>query len=513
MQGGERRRSTEATPPSYGIDFVDRTALTSGAPSPAAATSILRQVERGVADSRASLPFLAQIQRSFGDFDVRDVDAGVGGGAGDVGRALGIHAYACGESVGFVRDPSLHTAAHEAAHVIQQRGGVSVPHGVGVAGDHHERLANQVADHVVRGESAEHLLQHATGGAGRRPRGGDVAPVVQFEVSEQFREAAPSVPLTGKRTLGEIMALTGANDRSAEYELGNLLYENLEIFAPAINAVTAWMLSFLDEYLEDFRGAPVEKGEPAVAAIVQHRKDLAAAYMGGNLPRLMDRHYDFADKIYSRLKVGRRVLAESEAGTQDPWDPETIRKRVPEFEARSRIKDPEPFSARGGDIWQILAGQPVLTKDKKPVFETVQRDGKAVQRPAIDPKQPANIFGERSAIYGMSIAAGVSGTSSLYAAVAHNAGLSLEGMWAYAMATAAGLLKFYHHSFAEAFYVWWRNGVVPFQFGAYLLPFAVPYETARVVRTLPAFRAWMNTYEAKLGPRSFSPESAKLLVP
>jgi hypothetical protein len=60
----------------------------------------------------------------------------------------------------------LFTEAHEAAHVVQQRGGVQLKGGVGQAGDAYEQHADQVASLVVQGKSAESLLdRHAGGGA------------------------------------------------------------------------------------------------------------------------------------------------------------------------------------------------------------------------------------------------------------------------------------------------------------------------------------------------------------
>src|SRR5262249_23192845 len=61
----------------------------------------------------------------------------------------------------------LHTAAHEAAHVIQQRNGVRLPGGIDHPGDRHEQHADLVADRVVRGESVEELLD----AQGVQPRG------------------------------------------------------------------------------------------------------------------------------------------------------------------------------------------------------------------------------------------------------------------------------------------------------------------------------------------------------
>jgi hypothetical protein len=69
-----------------------------------------------------------------------------------------------GDQVAFRGTPDLFTAAHEAAHVVQQRGGVQLRGGVGQAGDRYEQHADAVAHAVVRGESAEALLDAHAGG-------------------------------------------------------------------------------------------------------------------------------------------------------------------------------------------------------------------------------------------------------------------------------------------------------------------------------------------------------------
>jgi hypothetical protein len=74
--------------------------------------------------------------------------------------------------VAFARSPDLHTAAHEAAHVVQQRGGVQLKGGVGEAGDSHERHADAVADLVVQGKSSESLLDRVANGSGVAPSQG-----------------------------------------------------------------------------------------------------------------------------------------------------------------------------------------------------------------------------------------------------------------------------------------------------------------------------------------------------
>ncbi len=119
---------------------------------------------RGIEGSGGSLPFLDQIQASFGDHDVSGVQAHVGGAATEASAAMGATAFATGNHVAFAGAPDLHTAAHEAAHVVQQKAGVSLSSGVGAVGDSYEQHADAVADRVVAGESAADLLGAGAGG-------------------------------------------------------------------------------------------------------------------------------------------------------------------------------------------------------------------------------------------------------------------------------------------------------------------------------------------------------------
>src|SRR5579883_2947665 len=107
--------------------------------------------ERGLSGAGQELPHADRIQRAFGRHDVSAVKAHVGGGAAVASRQLGAEAYATGDRVAFDRPPSLHTAAHEAAHVVQQRAGVHLKGGMGEEGDAYERQADAVADAVVAG--------------------------------------------------------------------------------------------------------------------------------------------------------------------------------------------------------------------------------------------------------------------------------------------------------------------------------------------------------------------------
>lgn len=118
---------------------------------------------RGVDGGGGALPHLDTIQAAFGAYDVSGVSAHVGGAATDACDAMGAQAYATGDQVAFRGAPDLHTAAHEAAHVVQQRAGVHLAGGVGREGDPYEQHADRVADAVVAGEPAEYLLGQMAG--------------------------------------------------------------------------------------------------------------------------------------------------------------------------------------------------------------------------------------------------------------------------------------------------------------------------------------------------------------
>ena len=112
----------------------------------------------GTGGAGGTLPHIDQIQRSFGRHDMSRVVAHTDDKAAVGAEAMGADAFATGDHVAFRGQPDLHTAAHEAAHIVQQRGGVQLQGGVGEAGDAYERHADQVADLVVQGKSSEALL-------------------------------------------------------------------------------------------------------------------------------------------------------------------------------------------------------------------------------------------------------------------------------------------------------------------------------------------------------------------
>lgn len=120
--------------------------------------SVQAAASLGTSGPSGPLPYFDTIQRSFGKHDVSHVAAHTDAAAERGARMLQASAFTTGNQVAFARPLSLHTAAHEAAHVVQQRSGLQLAGGVGVAGDRHERHADAVAARVSAGQSSEALL-------------------------------------------------------------------------------------------------------------------------------------------------------------------------------------------------------------------------------------------------------------------------------------------------------------------------------------------------------------------
>ena len=142
--------------------------------------------DQGTVGNATALPFLDVIQSSFGRHDISGVAAHTDTAAQQASADLGATAYAKGNHVAFGTTPDLHTAAHEAAHVVQQRSGVQLKGGVGQNGDHYETHANAVADRVVSGESAEDLLDQVAG------RQGGKSDAVQLLSDGDFEAPGPN---------------------------------------------------------------------------------------------------------------------------------------------------------------------------------------------------------------------------------------------------------------------------------------------------------------------------------
>jgi hypothetical protein len=174
------------------------------------------RAQAGVSGSGSALPHGDRIQASFGHHDISDIRAFIGGPAESAARSIGAQAYATGDAVAFAGSPDLRQASHEAAHVVQQRAGVQLDGGVGEAGDRYEQHADDVAAAVVRGESAEALLDPFA------PRGAAGGPAVQ-RIAEPLPDLQAAVdavadPADLQATIDAI-ASHRRYERDQEYEI------------------------------------------------------------------------------------------------------------------------------------------------------------------------------------------------------------------------------------------------------------------------------------------------------
>lgn len=134
-----------------------------------------------VAGASESLPWFDRLQRAFGRHDL----TGVRTTRNDVPLELRASAVTFGDRIAFGARPSLWLAAHEAAHVIQQRRGVeAAAQGRDSRYEHH---ADAVADAVVAGLPAEALL----GPVRNSP---PLTAVAQFEVGPMQVGVAHQLP-------------------------------------------------------------------------------------------------------------------------------------------------------------------------------------------------------------------------------------------------------------------------------------------------------------------------------
>jgi Domain of unknown function (DUF4157) len=154
---------------------------------------------RGIATPSSALPNQEAIQRSFGRHDVSGVQAHVGDDAAASARSMKADGFASGNHVVLAKS-DLFTEAHEAAHVVQQRGGVQLKGGVGQVGDPYEQHADQVASLVVQGKSAESLLDAYAGGSGGGPQSAGVGPT-QLKLSIGGEGVETGTPATDVEAL------------------------------------------------------------------------------------------------------------------------------------------------------------------------------------------------------------------------------------------------------------------------------------------------------------------------
>lgn len=232
---------------------------------PGGAGDVHRLASEGLRGASTSLPHVDKIQRSFGGHDVSNVQAHVGGAAKSAAEGMGASAYATGSSVAFKSDPDLRTAAHEAAHVVQQKQGVSLSGGVGQRGDRYERQADAVADAVIQGKSAEPLL----GGQGTATSGpAAIQRTIQFD--DELSPEQIAAMNNAKARAGAVKAAANARFKAVQGQAKAKL-----AMLEALD--TGPKTTFLDNYTgswEEMKGV-LEQAQAAVAEM-EANQEIAA---------------------------------------------------------------------------------------------------------------------------------------------------------------------------------------------------------------------------------------------
>src|SRR6185503_10445253 len=166
---------------------------------------------------------------------------------------LGASAYATGDHVAFRGAPDLHTAAHEAAHVVQQRAGVARKALDGGAADSFEQHADRVADAVVGGQSAEPLLDQVAGQGASAP----AATIQRKGDPDAEEEAAAPAHETYEPTWDEVVA--AAKDDEAAMAM-------LDV---------AWIDGLSGDLREQIDGSFTVGKEHAAIAVIQKKQAAA----------------------------------------------------------------------------------------------------------------------------------------------------------------------------------------------------------------------------------------------
>ncbi len=240
--------------------------------------------DRGTATASSPLPHGDWIQRAFGRHDVSNVQAHTGRDAAASARDMGADAYASGNHVVLGNNTNdLFTVAHEAAHIVQQRGGVQLKGGVGAEGDAYERHADEVAHHVVQGKSAEGLLDRFAGSGGS-PGG----------------QTQRKINIGGQRGEGRKLVYVGGVELGTEHDVPTAWAEIIKVDpsiasleSQAVPVLTQWIVadkSYSDpSKVSEHRGYPsyVElaralRGEVEAQPALAHEGKLAATVLIGD---------------------------------------------------------------------------------------------------------------------------------------------------------------------------------------------------------------------------------------
>ena len=147
-------------------ELVQNLAAGSGKPKKKKKIGDIKKIaKKGVKGGAKKLPHAAKIKKSFGKYgpDVDNIQAHIGGRAGEAAQELKAEAYAFGSHIAFTERPTIEIAAHEAAHAVGQMYGEGPPGGVGKPGDRWEKSADRIARKAKSGQDAEAEIEKMLG--------------------------------------------------------------------------------------------------------------------------------------------------------------------------------------------------------------------------------------------------------------------------------------------------------------------------------------------------------------
>jgi len=159
---------------------------------PSSPSDIHRRADAAMQGMGSPFPHARRIQESFGEHSIGHLRAHVDDNARTLTQESRAKGMTKGTRTAFAKtDPSVHTAAHEAAHAkVYELAHVNLPGNVGSVGDPHEQLADRIADRVVAGRTATDLLHQVARGPNSRrgKQSSGVAPLQQLSPVQMLEE-------------------------------------------------------------------------------------------------------------------------------------------------------------------------------------------------------------------------------------------------------------------------------------------------------------------------------------
>ena len=260
--------------------------------------------KEGLTGTPQKLPHLDKVQGAFEGHDLSNVKAYVGGPAAKAAKEMGASAYATGDKVAFKEQPDVKTVAHEAAHVVQQREGVSLKGGVGEKGDKYEKAADAVAEKVGG------VRPKRTGFVDVSNQETDVQCMQQVQMeNEQPSTESEEAGVKVKNQTGDI-AETSLNSGNSKLrgavDSGRILENKIADMMSIEGLMAEWQKQF-DKAAEDFWEATKEK-KPSDTEQFLMCLSLVASLAGGILA------------IREIAKEGHNVIKLWKEGQKTGWD-------------------------------------------------------------------------------------------------------------------------------------------------------------------------------------------------